>query len=71
MKELTNLMLTLFLPPSFSHSVVLFVCLCIVNKEEVRKKDFEEKRSFYSPFQNVNLEKISDYLKEIGMFNEV
>ena len=37
---------------------------------EVRKKYFEE-RPLYSLFQNVSLEKIFDYLKEIGMFCKV
>ena len=37
---------------------------------EVEKKYFEE-RSLYSLFQNVNPEKIFEYLKEIGMFYKV
>ena len=36
----------------------------------VRKKYFED-RSLYSLFRNMNLEKIFDYLKEIGMFYKV
>ena len=38
-----------------------------LSQVEVRKKYFEE-RSLYLLFQNVNPEKIVDYLKEIGMF---
>ena len=37
---------------------------------KVRKNYFED-RSLYSLFRNVNPEKNSDYLKEIGMFYNV
>ena len=37
---------------------------------EVRKKYFED-RAVYSPFWNVNPEKMFDYLKETGMFYKV
>ena len=43
---------------------ILIECADLV---EVRKNSFEES-SLYSLFQNVNPEKIFDYLIEIGMF---
>ena len=46
---------------------ILIQCTDLV---EVRKKYLEE-RSLYSLFRNVNLGKMSNYLKEIGMFYKV
>ena len=48
-------------------NLILMECADLV---EARKKYFEE-RSLYSLFQNVNLEKIFNYLKETGMFYKV
>ena len=46
---------------------ILIECADLV---EVRKKYFEV-RSLYSLLRNVNLEKVFEYLKEIGMFYKV